>query len=60
VRDAGVEPLLGGIEYAEDLARHMDLKRAAGADPALRRFISGLRTKFEHLKARESGSFRPK
>ena len=58
VRDAGVEPLLGGIEYAEDLAKHIDLKRAAGADPALRRFISGLRTKFEQLKAREVKSRR--
>jgi hypothetical protein len=42
VLDAGVEPLLGGVEYAEDLARHMDLRRAAGSDPAFRRFISTL------------------
>jgi hypothetical protein len=60
VRDAGVEPLLGGIEYAEDLAKHIDLKRAAGADPALRRFISALRMKFEQLKAHGNASFRPK
>lgn len=58
VRDAGVEPLLGGIEYAEDLAKNIDLKRAAGSDHALRRFISALRMKFEQLKARESNSLR--
>jgi hypothetical protein len=53
VRDAGVEPLLGGIEYAEDLAKNIDLKRAAASDQALRRFISALRMKFEQLKARD-------
>jgi hypothetical protein len=58
VREAGVEPLLGGIEYAEDLAKHIDLKRAAGADPAFRRFISALQMKFEQLKAQENSSFR--
>jgi Domain of unknown function (DUF4276) len=50
VRDAGVEPLLGGIEYAEDIAKLIDLKRAGAADPALRRFVSTLRTKLNQLK----------
>jgi hypothetical protein len=51
VRDAGVEPLLGGIEYAEDLAKQIELRRAAAADPALGRFVSSLRTKLQELKA---------
>ena len=50
VRDAKVEPLLGGIEYAEDLAKSIDLKRAGAADPAFRRFVSALRTKFHELR----------
>ncbi len=45
VLEAGVEPLLGGIEYAQDLAREMDLRRAAASDPALGRFIVSLRVK---------------
>jgi hypothetical protein len=49
IRDAQVEPLLGGIEYAEDLAKHMDLKRAATADPALGQFVASLRAKLQEL-----------
>jgi hypothetical protein len=35
VKDAGIEPLLGGLEYAEDLAKQMNLGRAANADQLL-------------------------
>jgi hypothetical protein len=48
--DAGVQPLLGGIEYAEDLAKEMDLQRAAAADPALGRFIDALRVRLNSLE----------
>lgn len=43
VIDAGVEPSLGGVEYAEDLIATMDLDRAASADASLRRFVEDLR-----------------
>jgi hypothetical protein len=43
VRSAGVEPLLGGVEFAEDIAAHYDLKRAAANDEGLRQFVDDLR-----------------
>lgn len=46
VRSAGVVPLLGGIQYAEDIARKMDLDGAARADPSFRRFVEGVRRAF--------------
>ena len=42
---AGVDPPLGGIEYAEDLAYEMDLKSAGIIDPAFRDFIEDLRSR---------------
>ena len=42
IHQAGVEPILGGIEYAADLVRHMDLGRAARADTSLQRFLDQL------------------
>jgi hypothetical protein len=39
VKGAGIDPLLGGLEYAEDLAKQMNLGRAANADQGLSRFI---------------------
>ena len=44
VRDAGVTPILGGLEYAEDIVRHMDIDRAARADRSFARFVDDLRT----------------
>ena len=44
IRDAGRTTYLGGIEYAEDIVRHMDLDRAARSDPSLRSFVDNLRT----------------
>lgn len=43
VRDAGVEPLLGGIEYAEDLVEHMDLDRMLTRDASLGTTIQEVR-----------------
>ncbi|PWT85487.1 MAG: hypothetical protein C5B56_13975 [Proteobacteria bacterium] len=50
VLDAGIEPLLGGIEYAEDLAYAMDLRRAAGSDAAFARFIAALGGKLGQMQ----------
>ena len=42
VRDAGVTPILGGLEYAEDIVREMDIGRIAQADRSFGRFVDGL------------------
>ena len=47
VLNAGVTPILGGIEYAEDIVREMDIDRAAQADKSFARFVDGLRTEFK-------------
>ena len=39
-------PILGGLEYAEDIVRAMDIGRAAQADKSLGRFVDGLRATF--------------
>ena len=44
IHAAGGTPILGGIEYAEDIVRQMDIDRAARADDALRRFVEDLRS----------------
>ena len=43
VMDAGVTPLLGGMEWAEDLMTAVDLDRAARADRSFAAFITGFR-----------------
>lgn len=45
IRAAAVEPLLGGVEYAEDLAAQMDLRRAARTDAALGAFLSAMQAR---------------
>lgn len=41
---AGVTPHLGGIEFADDIVRAMDLTRAGHADASLGRFLDNLRS----------------
>ncbi len=43
IHAAGGTPILGGIEYAEDIVRQMNIDRATRADEALRRFVEALR-----------------
>ena len=43
VTEAGVTPLLGGIEYAADVVAELDLYRAAANVPSLDTFIKDLR-----------------
>lgn len=43
VRQAGIEPILGGLEFAPDIVRKMDLRRAGRNDAALKLFIDELR-----------------
>lgn len=46
VRLAGVLPYLGGIEFARDIVREMDVDRAIRADASLARFVEALRDVF--------------
>jgi hypothetical protein len=45
-RQAGISPPLGGMEYAEDLVKAMDLKRAEQLDPSFNHLLSDLTKKF--------------
>ncbi len=51
VRDAGVVPLLGGLEYAEDIVRLMEIERAAGADKSFARFVDDLTVVFREWRS---------
>ena len=42
----GVTPILGGLEYAEDIVGKMNIDRSAQADKSFARFVDGLRTEF--------------
>ena len=42
IRAAGIAPILGGVEFAEDIAREMSLTRAARADRSFKRFVDAL------------------
>lgn len=50
IRDSGVVPSLGGIEFAEDIINAMDLDRACDADPSLGRLVGDLRSVFKQWK----------
>lgn len=42
IRDAGIAPALGGIEFAEDIVTNIDIDRASRSDPSFKRFIDQL------------------
>ena len=46
VLEAGIEPVLGGIEFAEDIVQQMDIERAKRADDSLRQFLNNLDARF--------------
>jgi hypothetical protein len=50
VRAAGVEPLLGGLEFAEDILRAMNLNRAERADASFAHLLSDLRSAFQRWR----------
>ena len=47
IRDTGTIPPLGGMEYAQDIVREMDIERAAREDRSLGRFVKSLRAIFK-------------
>ena len=42
-------PRLGGIEYADEIVRHMEIDRVASVDRSFQRFITDLRNAFRGL-----------
>lgn len=50
VLDAGIQPLLGGVEYAEDLAERMNVQRVCDHDASFNRFVQELRTWLNGLR----------
>lgn len=48
---AGITPSIGGIEYAEDIVRHMNIDRAMRADQSLRRFVIEIRQTFRQWQS---------
>jgi hypothetical protein len=47
VREAGLMPLIGGLEHARDIVQAMDRKRMIGADKSLGRFLQDLQQVFK-------------
>ncbi len=47
ILDAGIEPNLGGIEFAEDIVSRIDIPRAERADDSFRRFVRELSQYFQ-------------
>lgn len=47
ILDAGIEPSLGGIEFAEDIVSRIDIPRAERADDSFRRFVRELSQYFQ-------------
>ena len=43
---AGIEPVLGGIEFAEDIVREMDMERAKQSDRSMQVFLDSLGGQF--------------
>jgi hypothetical protein len=50
VRAAGIEPLLGGVEFAEDILRLMNLDRAGTADASFGHLLRDLRSALRQWK----------
>lgn len=60
VRDAGKEPVLDGIEYAEQLVRVMDLEYLEKVEESLGKFLKDLRRQFqEWQRAEQNASHTP-
>jgi hypothetical protein len=50
IRNAGVTPLLGGIEHAEDIVNQMNLSRLEKNDESFGKFLKALRDQFNEWK----------
>jgi hypothetical protein len=50
IRDSGIEPLLGGEEYAEDIVKAMDLGHAEVSEASLGLFLKSLKALFNRWR----------
>lgn len=50
IRESGITPSLGGIEYAEDIVKEMDLDQAARSDVSLQRLLDDLNAVFQEWR----------
>lgn len=54
VEKSGVTPLLGGIEYADDIVGNMDLMRTPQLDSSLEKFLAPVRKQFRQWATEEA------
>lgn len=59
VREAGLRPLLGGVEYAGDIIEQMDFNRAMAKDESFGHFMKDLRAAFVQWHREEGGESPP-
>lgn len=50
VAATGITPLLGGIEYAQDIVNNMNIQRAMNADVSFKKFTTDLNRKFSEWR----------
>ena len=50
IRESGITPSLGGLEYAEDIVKEMDLEQAARNDASLQRLLGDLNAVFREWR----------
>lgn len=53
VLEAGLMPILGGIEHAADIVNAMDFQRVAQSDRSFQRFLKALQRRFENWQQTE-------
>lgn len=53
VRESGVKPILGGLEYADDITANMNLAAAEKNDASLGRVLGELKARFNQWKAQQ-------
>lgn len=51
VQEAGLMPILGGLEHADAIVENMDINAAMKTDKSFKHFIDQLRNQFNRLKA---------
>lgn len=51
IREAGKTPDLGGIEFAEEIVKHMNIEKAMNADKSFKRFVEDVRKVFQLWKS---------
>lgn len=50
IRDSGIEPILGGEEFAEDIVKAMNLGKAEIREPSLGLFLKSLKALFNQWR----------